>query len=604
MLTACLDLLLATQVSILPLTVSIDAREANFGLVHTRETIPVKPGRVTLSFPKWIPGHHSPSGPINSVVNLVFRAGARTLAWHRDDVELFHFVVDVPEGVDAIEVEFDCASQPGTSFTPTFARLRWNENLLYPTGQRSDDIQVAGNVTIPDGWHIATPLLKEPSALSRVEFPTVSLTEFVDSPAIVGRYFNRVVLSPTEEVDIVGDNATATQMGPAMVDRLKQLIAEANRLFGARHYRKYDFLLSVSNVGGYAGTEHHECSEDGTSLNALSAPYGMFSVGDLLAHEFTHSWCGKFRRPEGLATADYDSPMKGELLWVYEGMTQYLGKILQARAGMSTPDEFHDDLARVAAEYSHRAGRNWRPLEDTGTSSQILRGGDRIWYEARRAQDYYNEAVLIWLEVDCIIRQQTKGQRTLDDFCSTFFGGQSGPPEVKPYNVDDIVQALNAVTPYDWATLLHERTQTIQPQVTFVGLEGDGWKLSFTETPGIPLRVSATGAIRPDNGAFYGMGARIGSDGQVGDLVLTLPAGVAGLRPGMKVVGVNGLTFSDENFMAALKSKRELDILAEYGGELKSYHVDYKDGLKYPHLQRDESKLDVLTEVVRSRANP
>lgn len=596
-----LSLLFAAGLQSGALTVSIDAREAQFGLIHTKETIPVKAGKFTLSYPKWIPGTHRANGPIDNMINLSFRAGAQLLTWRRDDVEMFHFVVDVPEGVTSISAEFDDAAQPNSSFTPFIARLPWNRYVLYPTGEKSDDVQVSASVQLPAGWRMATPLLKEPSTTDKVEFPTVSLTEFVDSPGIAGVNFKRIMAGPQEEVDAFGDTPEAVKAPDSTVDHFKSLIVEANTLFGAHHYRKYDFLLSLSNSGAFNGLEHHECSEDGTGLTGLTAPDQLFGLGELVAHEFTHSWNGKYRRPAGLATPDYDEPMKGQLLWVYEGMTQFWGEVLATRSGFATPQEYEDMLANKLAYLQYRAGRTWRTVEDTAISSQMLRGGDQTWISSRRAQDYYDEAVPMWLEVDSIIRSQTKGQKSLEDFCRLFHGGQSGPPEVKPYSFDDVVQGLNTVCPYDWATLLTTRMRSLQPQLSTAGLENDGWKLVFTEQPGAAPRRGRR-AAGGDNDAFYTIGARIASTGTVGDLILTMPAGAAGVRPGMKIVGVNGLTWSDDNFLAALKSKTELDLVADYGGELKTIHVKYSGGPMYPHLVRDESKPDVLSDVLKPLA--
>ncbi len=600
MLSVCLPILFAPVLQSGALIVSVDAREARFGMVHIKETIPVRPGKFTLSFPKWQPGGHRP-GSIDGMVNLVFRAGSQTLTWRRDDVEMFHFVVDVPDNVTSIDAEFDDHAQPGTSFTPSIARLGWQRCVLYPTGQKSDDVQVSAKVTLPMGWRMATALIKGPSTTDQVEFPTVSLTEFIDSPALIGKNFNRVVLSPIEEIDIAGDNPASIEMSDEAQNKCKQLVAEANALFGAKHYRKYDFLLSLSNVGAFAGLEHHECSEDGGGADALTSPTGLFGLGDLLSHEYTHSWNGKYRRPAGLATPDYDSPMKGELLWVYEGLTQYLGKVLAARSGLATPDQFREGLARTTANLEYQAGRNWRSVEDTAISSQILRNTAPIWGTERRGQDYYEEAVPIWLEVDSVIRKQTNGQKSLDDFCKLFHGGQGGVPEIKPYTFEDIVSTLNTVCAYDWASLLKLRIRAVQPLLTEVGIQNDGWKLVWSDLPSALPRGARRGVTAPaDNDAFFTLGARIGADGAVGDMILTLPAGAAGIRPGMKIVGINGLTFSNENLLMVLGNKAEFDLVADYGGELKTFHIAYKDGLRYPHLQRDESRPDVLSDVIKS----
>lgn len=603
MVGVILPLLFAQPLQGDSLTLNIDAHEANYGLVHVRETFPAKSGKFTLSFPHWIPGHHSPSGPINHLINMRFMAGAQTLTWRRDDVDMFHITVDVPDGVNQIQAEFDSASPQGRSFTPNFARLDWNEDLLYPTGQKSDDIRITASVTVPSGWKMATPLIKDPSTADRVEFPTVSLTEFIDSPAIVGQYFNRIPVGPNEEIDAFADKPDALNLSLDGVEKCKRLINEAYAAFGTKHYRSYKFLVTLSDKGGFAGLEHHECSEDGSGLSSFQTPDGIRDFAELICHEYTHSWNGKYRRPASLSTPDYDAPMKGEGLWVYEGLTQYLGELFAARSGFVDPDRFREDLAGTLAAMSYRAGRNWRPLEDTAIAAQIVRNPD-AWQTSVRAQDYYTEAVPIWLEVDSIIRQQTKGQRSLDDFTRLFHGGNTGYPELKTYTFDDVVQGLNTVTPYDWAGLLTSRVKMLQPQLSLAGIENDGWKLVYTDKPREAQRRYRRDNAGGDNDAWYTIGVQLDKDGVVQDVILTMPGAQAGLRPGVKLVGVGSLAFSDENLKAALASKSEFDMLTEYGGVQKTMHIAYKEGLKYPHLERDPNKPDVLSDVIKSAVRP
>lgn len=578
------------------ISLDVDAREAGYGLVHTHETLAVQPGNITLSYPKWHPGNHRPTGPINDMLNLKFSINGRTIPWKRDPVELYRFNLTIPQGASELEITFDDAAEAGTTFTPHLARLEWNRFLLYPTGKASDSIQVQAQVTLPAEWTLATPLLKEPTGGNRIPLRTVSLTEFVDSPGLAGKNFRRVDLSNSEAIDIVGETPASLGITPETTAATMRLVAEANALFGAKHYRHYDFLVSVSNLGGFMGLEHHECSEDGSGLDTFTSASGPLGYGELVAHEYAHSWNGKYRRPFGLATPTYDEPMKGDLLWVYEGMTQFWGEVLAARSGLATQEEFRQDLANYAATLS-LGGRDWRPVEDTAVSVSVLRGTSRTWGATRRGLDYYDEAVFTWLEVDSIIRKLTNDKKSIDDFCKLFHGGKSGPPTVKTYTFEDVVSSLNAVAPYDWATLLRTRIYALQSSLSLSGVESEGWQLVWSESTLMPGRMKFRG-----NGAFYTLGASISPDGTVTDVILAMPAGVAGLRPGMKIKSVNGEKYSDASLLTAIQSKKELDLGIEYGGESSNVHIAYSGGLKVPHLERIPSVPDQLSELAKPHA--
>ena len=446
---------------------SVDLTDAPRNLFHAVMTIPVSPGDAVFAYPKWIPGNHRPSGPIANVAGLHFRAGGQELAWHRDPVEMYSFHVTVPAGVSEVEASFDLISADsagggGPAASSNLLDLNWNQVVLYPAGQASDAVRVAASARLPDGWKYGTALTAARSSGNEVEFNPVSLTTLVDSPLIAGVHYKEIELVPAGEMpahylDLAGDAESDIAMSPQDIAAYRKLVAEADALFGAHHYRQYHFLYTLSDQVGHHGLEHHESSDNSTGERTLLDPEDHLLDAGLLPHEFTHSWNGKYRRPAGLATKNYQEPMIGDLLWVYEGLTEYLGDVLTARSGLWTPEQYRDALAATAAMLDHRAGRTWRPLEDTAVSVQTLRMLGSQWQNWRRSLDYYPEGEVIWLEVDSTIRQLTKGQRSMDDFCRRFHGGESGPPKVVPYTFDDVVRTLNDVAPYDWATLLKER---------------------------------------------------------------------------------------------------------------------------------------------------
>ncbi|MBS1716150.1 MAG: M61 family peptidase [Armatimonadetes bacterium] len=582
----------------------VDAREAAFGVFHTHEIIPARPGKLTLSFPKWTPGNHGPTGPINEMINLTFKAAGRTLEWRRDDVNMLQFHLEVPKGADSVEVHFDIAAPARADFTPNMARLHWLKLLLYPTGSKSDQLLVNASASLPAGWKLTCPLLAEPTPVT-AKFPTVSLRELADSQALMGANLQREMIGDQEEIDIFTDLPESGKMGAQIKDCCKHLVTESQKLFGSSHYRRYNFLLTLTDQLDTKGVEHQECTEVGMGASTFENPYGVMAFGELMCHEFMHSWNGKYRCPAGLATSDYDSPMKGDLLWVYEGMTQYLGKVMATRTGFETPDQFRNELAITAANMQCRYGRSWRSVEDTSIAAQILRLQDVRWRGGRRGQDYYEEMVPIWLEVDSIIRLQSRGAKSLNDFTKDFFGGPGGQRTMKTYTFDDLVRSLNGVTAYDWASLFRTRTRSLQPQLSLAGIENSGWKFIYDDKPWTGIRPGAPpkkGVV--DNDAFYTIGARIDSDGTVTEVHLDMAGGLAGLRPGMKVAKVNGMAFSNENFLKALASRTPLELEVSYGGSTRTLHVAYAEGPRYPHLVRDETKPDLLSEILKPLAKP
>ncbi|HEV2064139.1 MAG TPA: M61 family peptidase, partial [Thermoanaerobaculia bacterium] len=426
-----------------PIVLDVDAREAPRRIFHARLTIPASPGPLTLVYPKWIPGEHGPTGPITDLAGLKLSAAGKPLAWRRDDVEMWFFHCTVPAGADSVEVALDYLSpgeaagfSSGASATSQLTLLSWNQVLLYPKMASTDELTYAASLRLPNGWKFGTALEVARRDGDRVEFQPVSLTSLVDSPVLAGAHMRTVVLTDTEpkhSIQIAADSEAALDMLPEHEQKLRALVAETGALYGARHYRHYDFLLTLSNHTAHFGLEHHESSDDRVAERSLVDADLRKTFAGLLGHEMTHSWNGKYRRPAGLATGNYHDPMKGDLLWVYEGLTTYLGHILTARDGELTPEQFREQLAGIAATMDYQAGRSWRPLSDTAVAAQRLYEARSDWGAWRRGVDFYPESELLWLEADTVIRNESKGRKSLDDFCRAFLGGASGPPRVATY---------------------------------------------------------------------------------------------------------------------------------------------------------------------------
>jgi predicted metalloprotease with PDZ domain len=596
----------------------VDLSDATRNIYHSRLTIPVKPGPLTLVYPKWIPGNHRPSGPIANVTGVKMEAAGQTLTWHRDPVDMFAFHVDVPAGASELQVSLDTitndgsAGASGPSATTNVLDLNWNQVVLYPQGASSDDVQVAPSVQLPAGWKFGTALILSSLSIGHDaknpdlrRFNSVSLTTLVDSPLIAGEHYRRIILTspretPVHVIDMVSESDAGLAMTPADEAAYRKLVAETGALFGARHYLEYHFLLTLSDEAGHHGVEHHQSSDNSVrERTLLDADLHLMEAG-LLPHEFTHSWNGKYRRPAGLATRNYQDPMVGDLLWVYEGLTEYLGNVLTARSGLWTPEQYREALAETAAMLDHRAGRAWRPLEDTARSVQILRLQGPEWQSWRRGLDYYPEGELIWLEVDTIIRQQSHGQKSLDDFCRLFHGGESGPPKVVPYTFDDLVRALNQVTPYEWATLLQERVNSTKAGAPLGGIERGGWRLVYNDQPNVFIHTAEK--LRKSADAAYSLGFVVKEDGELLDVIHGSPAYDAGIGPEMKLVAINGRAWSKDVLQDALRasrdSKQPIDLLVENAKFFKTYSIAYHDGMRTPHLERSEGA-DVLGDILK-----
>jgi len=612
-----------------PIQLVVDASDAPRKIFHSRETVPARAGEMTLVYPKWIPGEHGPTGPIDDVAGLKFTAGGQTLVWHRDPVDMYAFHVEVPPGAATLEVAFDYLSpadasgfSSGASASAKMTVVSWNQVLLYPANTASDEVTFQASLKLPAGWKFGTALPIASQNGESVQFQPANLTTLVDSPVIAGQYYKAVQLTPGEtpshEIDMAADSAAALEMTPETLSHYKQLIAETGALYGSRHYRDYHFLLSLSDYVAHFGLEHHESSDDRVGERTLVDSTERRLEASLLPHEMTHSWNGKYRRPAGLSTPNYQEPMKGELLWVYEGLTEYLGDVLAARSGLWTAEEYRDTIAHDAAYLGEkgRPGRTWRPLGDTTNAAQLLYESPQSWASWRRSVDFYDEGELLWLDADVTIRRLSGGKKSLDDFVKLFHGPGSmpanaakgpggvtvGPPELKPYSFDDVVNAMNQVVPNDWRKFFNDRVNSLSPQSPQGGIENGGWRLVYDDTPG-PLAQAREDA-RHGLDASFSIGLILSDTGSVIDSVLGSLAYQAGVGPGMKIVAVNGRKFTTGGFNDALGSKENtpLELLVENAEYYRTVRIDYHDGKRYPHLVRDAGKPDLIGEIIKQHA--
>ena len=590
---------------------TVDASDVTRRLLHAKLKMPVSPGTARLAYPKWIPGEHAPTGPVTDVADLKITAGNKTLAWRRDPVDLFVIAVDIPAGVSSIDVSFDFISPPeaggfssGSSNDSQLAVISWNQLLMYPAGTPSDQIDFKASLKVPRGWKYGTALPIARESGDTIEFQPASLTTVVDSPVLTGINFRTIELAPSHYLHIAADSTGALQVSDDKIAKYRNLVQETGALYGSRHYRDYHFLLTLSDHVAHFGLEHHESSDDRVGERTLLDDDLWRANGDLLSHEMTHSWNGKFRRPAGLATPDYGAPMDGGLLWVYEGLTQYLGEVLAARSGVWTPEEWRQNAAETAAAMDATPGRKWRPLADTATSAQLLYEDRSDWRNIRRGVDFYPEGSLIWLEADTIIRHESRGQKSLDTFIQSFYGGPGGKPELKTYTADDLYAALQAVQAYDWQGFFRQRVYEISDHAPMGGITGGGWRLVYRDAP-TPLEKSYETASKRVE-VRYSLGLTLDEDGGIVDVLSGSPADQAGMAPAAKLLAVNGRQFTKDGLRAAIRdaknSSAPIELLVKDGDWYKTFRVDCHTGERYPDLERVTSQPDLLSEIVKPRA--
>jgi predicted metalloprotease with PDZ domain len=598
----------------------VDATDVTRRVIHVQMNLPANPGPLSLLYPEWIPGEHGPTGPVVNLVGLTITAGGSVVPWRRDSVNMYEFHVDVPAGASSLDVAFDFLASPesegfssGGSTTSQLAVLSWNQLLLYPKGANEDSLQYQATLKTPQGWRYGTALPIRRESGDEIEFQPAPLTTMVDSPISMGRHYRTIDLGTDNGIphylNLAADSDRALEIEPETIASYKNLVKEAGALFGARHYRDYHFLFTLSDHVAHFGLEHHESSDDRYSERTLVDPEPRTAFADLLPHEFVHSWNGKYRRPASLLSGGkdggYDVPMKGDLLWVYEGLTQYYGEVLTRRSGLWTPELYRDSLASTAADMDNTYGRRWRPLEDTAVAAQILYEAGSDYQNYRRSVDYYPEGLLLWLDADVTIRRLSKGAKSLDDFCRTFHGGTSGAPALKAYTFDDIVAALNAVQPNDWAKFLNERLRSTADHAPMGGIENAGWKLVYDG-----VRSDFWKAVEADRKLVdlsYSIGMKVKEeDGTIADVRYGGAAQKAGVAPQVKLIAVNGRQYTPTVLREAVAKtatdSKPIELLIKTGDYYETHSVQYTGGEKYPHLVRAEGTSDLLAEIVASRA--
>jgi len=605
----------------LPATIDVDARQAPRGIMSAHLRLPVSAGPLTLVYPKWLPGLHSPAGPLTSLAGPRFTADGRVLPWRRDDVDMNAFHLQVPAGVTSLGVDLEILTAPAPDGvvqgleTPRAATesqliLEWNQLLLYPAGTRSDGLTYQAAVRLPAGWQFATALKTVTAAPGAASFAPVSLTTLVDSTLLAGRYFREFALggTPAVTLHVAADTPVALNMSAETQAHYRRLVREATALFGATHYNHYEFLWALSDQFMPDGIEHHESSDNRSPLRALVDDPIRRAEANLLPHEYVHSWNGKYRRPVGLATPDYQAPMRDDMLWVYEGLTEYLSDVLAVRSGLLTTLEFRDEFARIAAAMDSHTAREWRSLRDTTISAQLLYYQSRAWAaRLRRQDDFYQESALLWLEADTVIRRESKGRKSLDDFCKLFYGGHSTAPEVVPYDFDDVVKALNAVQPHDWAGFWRERLDRLRPGAPLEGLHAAGWSLALTSNPS--TMHLAHEADDKDLDLRYSLGFYVDDDAAtIGDVVPRSPADLAGASPGSHIIALNGYKWSKELLHDTLSAPPDpsgkIELLVEKDAMFKTLELEYSGGERYPNLLREPATDDLLSKIAQPRAAP
>ena len=597
-----------------PIVLQVDASNVAQQIFRIEAIIPATPGKLTLLYPQWIPGNHGPSGPLNQLAGLRLSANGQPLEWTRDPVNMFAFHLTVPAGATAVQAQYQFlspveASQGRITMTSEMLGVQWQAMALYPAGRPTREIAVQPNLTLPAGWQFGSALEVQSQAATaagqQVAFKPLDLETLVDSPLFAGRHFKRIDLDPGAtfpvHLNLVADSADNLEATPEQIAPHRALMQQAYKLFGSRHYRHYDFLLAQSDEFGGIGREHQQSSENGVKP-------GYFSEWDknapgrvLLPHELTHSWNGKFRRPAGQDTPDFNTPLENSLLWVYEGQTQYWGNVLAARSGLVDPLHMRDLFAATAARYDVAPGRSWRAMQDTTNDPVINARRPQGWSSWQRDEDYYMEGSLIWLEADTVIRELSGERRSLDDFARAFFGVQYGRTTALPYTFEDVVATLNTVQAYDWATFLRSRVDGHGPGAPLGGLARAGWKLVYRDTPTAFLKADEERSKSTD--LTYSLGVVIDKDGKLGRLLWDGPAFRAGLSGNTTLLAVNGTAYTPKLLKAAIRAAKDsaqpINLLVRKGKQFRTVALDYHEGLKYPRLERIAGTPDRLTTILQ-----
>ena len=602
----------AVSADVAPGSVALTVRLPNPGqkLLFVDEVMPVKPGPLTLYYPKWIPGDHSPDGSIEDVIGLQFTVGGQRLSWQRDELDKFTFHLTIPADADRLDIQFEFPAQDRV--TPNLVDLTWDNVALYQAGYPTKQLTYEPTLVVPADWKYATALETAKREGTTITFKPVPFNTLVDSPVIAGKYFRQVDLTPSgasvhRYLDMVGDDEAAIKISDEQIAGFRRLVEQAQALFHSHHYDSYHFLLTLSDHTAVGGLEHHQSSDDkARSGSKMFADADHFMLdGSLLPHEYTHSWNGKFMRPAGLWQPDFEQPERAGLLWVYEGLTVYLGDVLTARSGLWSADTWRQVVAYRAARMAHRTGRAWRPLSDTSVA--VHYGAPDAWANWGRQNDFYPEGEVLWLAVDMKIRELSRSRHSLDDFARNFFGVDNGSFVTHTYEFDDVVAALDKVQPYDWAGFLHNWLNGTDQQVPLLsGIEASGWRLVYTDKhSGYQNALENVGDGELEGkgvDAMFSVGMFLKNDGKIVDVLWDGPAFKAGLAPGMKLVSINGREYSANMLWTeiadAQRSGQPLQLNAQHDGVVEMYTIHYNDGLKYPNLTRAQGKTDYLQQIL------
>lgn len=596
------------------LKLAVDATDLDRKIWTVTTTIPVsKAGAFTFLYPQWVPGGHSPRNDLDKLAGLVVTANGKQIPWKRDVVSVHAFHVDVPADVREIQVSYQFLTAVEgrigrIEVTREMLNLQWLQVALYPAGYYTRQIPIEASVKLPEGWKLATALETAKVEGQVTTFKPTTVETLVDSPIFAGKYFKSIDLDPTGpapvRLNLVADSPELLEAKPEHIQVHKDLVQQAYKLFGSHHYDHYDFLVALSDRLGGIGLEHHRSSENRVTPKYFTDWDKSFVGRDLLPHEFTHSWNGKFRRAADIWTPNLNVPMRDSLMWVYEGQTQYWGYVLSARAGFLTKQQTLDAIAATAATYDNRRGRDWRPVQDTTNDPIIAQRRPLSWLSWQRSEDYYSEGQLVWLDADTLIREKTGGKKSLDDFAKAFFGVDSGSYVPRTYVFEDVVAALNGVVAHDWAAFLKTRIEEVQPKAPLDGLERGGYKLVYTETPSEFMKAAETRSR--GTSLTYSLGLTVSADGVISDVQWGGPAFKAGLTQGLTVVAVNGEQLDSDKLKAAVKAAAKpenplVELLIKDGFRYKMVKIDYRGGLRYPRLERIAGAPDRLGDILTPR---
>lgn len=594
------------------LKLTVDATDLDRRIFRVKQTIPVeKAGAMVLLFPEWLPGNHAPRGQVEKIAGLTITAGGEPVRWVRDPVEVYAFHVVVPEGAQALELDFQFLSatapdQGRVVVTQEMLNLQWNSTAFYPAGWYTRRIQIEPTVILPKGWKFGVALDVAKQDGETTTFKPVSFETLVDSPMFAGKYYRQVDLDPGGRspvlLNIVADRPDLLEISDEQIQKHRSLVVQADRLFGSRHYDRYDFLLALTDRMGGIGLEHHRSSENQVEPDYFTEWDRMAPERNLLPHEYSHSWVGKYRRGADMWTPDFATPMQGSLLWVYEGQDQYWGYVLGARSGLASRQDTLDAIANTAAAYEYRVGRQWRALEDTTNDPIISARRPKGWLSWQRNEDYYSEGQLIWLDADTLIRERTRGKKSLDDFARAFFGVGDGSWTPLPYSFDDVVATLNSVTPHDWATFLRTRLEGHGP-APLDGLARGGYRLVWKDKPNAFAKAGESLYKRTD--LTFSVGLSLNAGGNITGVQWDGPAFKAGLTVGAQVVAVNGETYSTDRIKRAITAAQDgttpIELIVKTGERYRVVRLAWTGGLRYPHLERIEGTPDRLGDILTAR---